>query len=213
MTSEANIKSQNTGETEQTTLQSQGCRKWPLILLTLALLATIAGSGYGFYYFYQQNEALNAELAQAKQNTETLSVELQNSKIVYIYNLENVIASSNLVMLKQQFEGKINELAKEVESAQKKIKNMKNSRVKDDFSDLYMKSLKLKRDETVKAYDETMLQATENINVALKEVAQSKGAKIIFNAKALALTSEFTIDVTPEVINLVNQKNASLKMP
>lgn len=213
MTSEANIKSQNTGETEQTTLQSQGCRKWPLILLTLALLATIAGSGYGFYYFYQQNEALNAELAQAKQNTETLSVELQNSKIVYIYNLESVIASSNLVMLKQQFEDKINELAKEVENAQKKIKNMKNSRVKDDFSDLYMKSLKLKRDETVKAYDETMLQATENINVALKEVAQSKGAKIIFNAKALALTSEFTIDVTPEVINLVNQKNASLKMP
>ena len=213
MTSEANTKTQNTNETEQIVLKPQKCRKWPLVLLTLGLFATVAGSSYGFYYLYQQNMALNAELLQAKQNAEALSVELQNSKIVYVYNLEAVVASSNIIAIKQQFEEKIKELAKEVDEAQKKIKNMRNSKVKDDFSDIYMKSLKLKRDETVKAYDETMLQATENINVALKEVAQAKEAKVIFNVKALALTSELTIDVTPEVINLVNQKNSSLKMP
>lgn len=212
MTSKSNAKTK-TSENEQTAVQPQKCGRTSLIMLTLALLATIAGSSYGFYYFYEQNTALNAELAQTKQIAETLSAELQNSKIVYVYNLEAVVASSNLVTLKQQFETKINELIKEVDDAQKKIKNMKKSKVKDDFSDVYMKSLKLKRDETIKAYDETMIQATENINVAVKEIALAKGAKTVFNAKAIALTSEYTVDLTPEVIDLVNKKNASLKMP
>lgn len=205
MATKANPKT-NANEKEKTTAQPQKCGKTPLVLLTLTLLASIAGSCCGFYYFNQQ-------LKQARNNVEKLSAELQNSQIVYIYNLEAVVASSNLVTLKQEFETKINELIKEVDDSQQKIKNMKNAKVKDDFSDVYMKSLKLKRDETIKAYDETMIQATENINLALKEIALAKGAKTIFNAKAIALTSEFTVDITPEVIKLVNEKNASLKMP
>ena len=210
MASKANTK---ISEKEQTSANVQKCSKTPLLLLLLAFLAAVAGSSYGFYYFDVQNKALKAELEQNKKTVEMLATELQNSQIVYTYNLEAVVASSNLVTLKQQFETKINELIKEVDDAQKKIKNMKKSKVKDDFSDVYMKSLKLKRDETIKAYDETMIQATENINVAVKEIALAKGAKTVFNARAIALTSEYTIDITPEVIELVNQKNASLKMP
>ncbi|MBO6281898.1 MAG: hypothetical protein J6N49_05150 [Alphaproteobacteria bacterium] len=207
MTDKANTKTKIKANTkEEATAQPQKCDDKYLKMLTVALLAVVIGSGCGFYYFNQQ-------LKQAQNNVEKLSAELQNSQIVYIYNLEAVVASSNLVMLKQEFETKINELIKEVDDSQQKIKNMKNAKVKDDFSDVYMKSLKLKRDETIKAYDETMIQATENINLALKEVALAKGAKTIFNAKAIAFTSKYTVDITPEVIELVNKKNASLKMP
>ena len=205
MATNANTKT-DTDEKEKTNAQTQKGGDISLRMLTGALLATVIGCCYGFYYFNQQ-------LKQAQNNVEKLSAELQNSQIVYIYNLEAVVASSNLVTLKQEFETKINELIKEVDDSQQKIKNMKNAKIKDDFSDVYMKSLKLKRDETIKAYDETMIQATENINQALKEIALAKGAKTIFNAKAIAFTSKYTVDITPEVIKLVNKKNASLKMP
>lgn len=145
-----------------------------------------------------------------KAQNETLRAELQTNKIYY-YNLENVIASSSLVGIRNDFETKLQALAVEVETAQRKIQSIKDAKVKDDFTEMYMKSLKLKRDDLLKAYDEAMMQATENVNVALQEIAKAKHVTTIFNSKALAVTTNNTIDLTNDVIEAVNKKNENLK--
>ena len=125
--------------------------------------------------------------------------------------MENVIASSSLVGIRNDFETKLQALAVEVETAQRKIQSIKDAKVKDDFTEMYMKSLKLKRDDLLKAYDEAMMQATENVNVALQEIAKAKHVTTIFNSKALAVTTNNTIDLTNDVIEAVNKKNENLK--
>lgn len=145
-----------------------------------------------------------------KAQNETLHTELQTNKIYY-YNLENVIASSSLVGIRNDFETKLQALAVEVETAQKKIQSIKDAKVKDDFTEMYMKSLKMKRDDLLKAYDEAMVQATENVNVALQKIAEEKHVMAIFNSKALAVTTNNTIDLTKDVIEAVNKSNENLK--
>ena len=145
-----------------------------------------------------------------KAQSETLRAELQTNKIYY-YNLENVIASSSLVGIRNDFETKLQALAVEVETAQKKIQSIKDAKVKDDFTEMYMKSLKMKRDDLLKAYDEAMIQATDNVNEALKEIAEEKNVSTIFTSKALAVTTDDTIDLTQEIIEIVNKKNEKMK--
>lgn len=145
-----------------------------------------------------------------KAQNETLRAELQTNKIYY-YNLENVIASSSLVGIRNDFETKLQALAVEVETAQKKIQSIKDAKVKDDFTEMYMKSLKMKRDDLLKAYDEAMIQATDNVNEALKEIAEEKNVSTIFTSKALAVTTDDTIDLTQEIIEIVNKKNEKMK--
>ena len=147
------------------------------------------------------------------QRNQLLETEIENSKKIYIYDLEAVVASSNLVTLKQEFEQKIQELSKELEEAQKKIKSIKDSKIKADFSDVYLNSLKLKRDDMVKAYDEIMIQATENINIAVKEVVIAKKASTIVSSKSITVKTDYVVDLTPEISALVKQKNSVLRLP
>lgn len=154
--------------------------------------------------------ACYAQISSLKAQNEVLRAELQTNKI-YFYNLEDVIASSALVSVRNDFETKLKALAVEVETAQKKIQSIKDAKVKDDFTEMYMKSLKMKRDDLLKAYDEAMVQATEDVNVALQEIAEKKHVTTIFNAKALAVTTRDTVDLTKDVIELVNKKNKKTK--
>ena len=169
-----------------------------LVLSIIAVLAVVA---------------CYAQICSMKKQNETLRAEYQtntNNKI-YFYNLENVIASSSLVEIRNDFETKLQALAVEVETAQKKIQSIKDAKVKDDFTEMYMKSLKMKRDDLLKAYDEAMIQATDNVNEALKEIAEEKNVSTIFTSKALAVTTDDTIDLTQEIIEIVNKKNEKMK--
>lgn len=166
-----------------------------LVLSIIAVLAVVA---------------CYAQICSLKKQNETLRAEYQTNKI-YFYNLENVIASSSLVGIRNDFETKLQALAVEVETAQKKIKSIKDAKVKDDFTEMYMKSLKMKRDDLLKAYDEAMIQATDNVNEALQEIAEEKKVPTIFTSKALAVTTDNTVDLTQEVIEIVNKKNENLK--
>ena len=135
-----------------------------------------------------------------------LQQQLENSKKIYVFNLEKVVSSSDLVSIQKEFEDETAKLAEEVAAAKKKIKGLKKAKVNEDFSDVYLKALVLKRDELLAKHQKQMDEITSSINDALAEVAKEKGADAVFNYKAISVTSANVIDISDEVITKINVK-------
>ena len=74
-----------------------------------------------------------------------LSQQIEQSKKVYIFNMEDALIRLGAVSLKQNFEKEVFALNDELKENEKKIERIKNANVKDDFSAVYMDSLKLKK--------------------------------------------------------------------
>ena len=79
-----------------------------------------------------------------------LKQEVVNSRKVYVYDLQKVLLSTNLVEAKRQYEQEILNLNDELLKAEQKIKSLKDAKVKEDFSTVYLNNLRLKRDEITK---------------------------------------------------------------
>lgn len=134
--------------------------------------------------------------------------QLDEAKNIYVFNLEKVVAASDLVSIQQEFEQQVLELSNDVEKAKKKIAGLKKSKVNEDFSDVYLKSLTFKRDELVAKHEKQMAQITNQINEALNEVAKQKKASVIFNLKAISVSTKHVIDVSDEVIEKIKELSA-----
>lgn len=122
---------------------------------------------------------------------------------VYVYDLEEILRGVNLDELNREFEAKISILNNEVATAQDKISALKNSKVKDDFSDVYLKSLKLKRDTMVNEYSRTLQNITDEINDKVTELAQENGASVVFDRRTIAASTPMVVDLTSEIISRV----------
>lgn len=134
-----------------------------------------------------------------------LSQQIEQAKKVYVFSMEDALIKLGTVSLKQNFEKEVMALNNELEKNEKKIETIKNAKVRDDFSAVYMDSLKLKRDTLVQNYQKQLADLTEQINKALSEVAKKYDAPTIFNAKSTVVKTNKVVDVTSEVVNKIQK--------
>ena len=134
-----------------------------------------------------------------------LSQQIEQAQKVYVFSMEDALIKLGTVSLKQNFEKEVMALNNELEKNEKKIETIRNAKVRDDFSAVYMDSLKLKRDTLVQNYQKQLADLTEQINKALYEVAKKYDAPTIFNAKSTVVKTNKVVDVTSEVVNIVKQ--------
>lgn len=156
----------------------------------------------GLVAVYQQCEIYQLDKSQKILQNDLLSAKKQMKK-VYVYDLEETLRSVQLDELNREFEAKINILNDEVSIAQKKISSLKETKDKDDFSDVYLKSLKLKRDTMIHEYNRTLENLTENVNKVIAEIAKEKGASVVFDKRFISVQTDNVEDVTAEVIKRV----------
>ena len=130
---------------------------------------------------------------------------IEENKKIYVYSLDEVLLKSEVVETKQKFDAEIVKLNDELLTAEKKIKSLKNAKVKIDFTDMYLKNLRIKRDELIENYQKTVEEMTKKINAALEEIIKEKNIPAIFVKKAVAVPSPYIIDITGEVIEKIKK--------
>lgn len=150
---------------------------------------------------------LYVRTASLKQQNAELTEQVKQAKRVYVYNLEEVVVGAGVVAMQQDFEQKVKKLSDEVETAKKKISSLKDAKVKADFSEVYLNSLVLKRDEMLAEYEKSMKKATEDVNVALRQVAEKLDAPTIYHTKSVSVTTPYVVDVTKEVVDQLKSMN------
>ena len=163
------------------------------IILLLLLCGVTAYMQYEITKLKQEQTSLKDNFQQA----------VSQVKKVYVYDLEETLRGVKLDSLNMEFEAKINILNDEVSSAQKKIASLKETKEKDDFSDVYLKSLKLKRDTMIQEYNRTLDNLTQEVNQVISDIANEKGASVIFDKRFISAQTENVEDVTAEVIKRV----------
>ena len=139
-----------------------------------------------------------------------LENQVENSRYVYVYDVEEVLRGIRLDDLNREFEAKISILNQEVSSAQDKISTLKNSKVKEDFSDVYLKSLKLKRDNMVKEYGRMLQNITNEINEKVTGLALDNGIAVVFDKRFITVRTPQVIDLTDEIIRQVQFTRPSI---
>lgn len=171
--------------------------KKAIYILCAVLAVAYIYMGYEQIQIHMLNNQIKAQNAQ-----------IEASKMVYFYNLEAVLRETNAISAKTNFESEILKLNDEVFAAEKKIKSIKDAKVKADFSDVYLNTIKLKREELIKKYDESIKTITDGINKALAEVAAEKGVATIFVQSAIAVNTAYTEDVTDEIIKRLKKMSS-----
>jgi len=135
-------------------------------------------------------EALKAKAAEEK-----------TSAPVYVYDVKKIVSdSSELNALQQKYAKQLNELNKQVAEAQKKLEKMKDKKAKAEFSDVYLSTLNLKRDTLFEEYEKAINDLSDRTNTALLKVVEEKGAPVVYDVKAIAVTTPNVIDITGEVL-------------
>lgn len=154
-------------------------------------------------------EIRNLKASQQEQNQVT-EQNITNLKKVYVYDLQETLRGVNLEKLNKDFEKKINIINDEVTLAHEKISSLKETKEKDNFSEVYLKSLKLKRDSMIQDYNEVLEKLTAEINRIIAEIADEKDTGIIFDKRVTASLTKYVEDVTPEVIKRLEEKRAKI---
>lgn len=132
-----------------------------------------------------------------------LQKQVERLQYVYVYNLEEILRGIKLDDINREFEAKVQVLNEEVSTAQEQISAIKDSKDKDNFSKVYLKSLKLRRDTMIKDYGNALKQITDEINAKMTEVAIEKGITVIFDKQFIATKTPKIIDVTDEIVRKI----------
>ncbi len=135
--------------------------------------------------------------------TNQLRRQLEDVRKVYIYDLQETLRGLRVDELNAEFEAKVNILNHEVITAQNKISSLKEANVQADFSDVYLNSLKNKRDDMIKEYNDTLQSITTQINENLAQIAQEKNTSTIFSKQSISAFTPNVIDITPEIIQRI----------
>ena len=174
----------------------------PLYIL-LAVLAVLVG---------MQSRAINAQkkdiltLNENLQNLQNQAAqEIVNNRRVFVCNMEEIYKQLNVESRNTDFELKIAKLNDDVSAAQRKIKNLKDAKVKADFTDVYLNSLLAKRDKMVEEYQNALHETMVKINQAMAAVATEKKATTIFRSPAVTALTKYTIDVTNDILQKINE--------
>ena len=159
--------------------------------------------------------SLEQRIAKVEENTsqieDKLAKRVDDNRKIYVYNMEETLLAAGIPASSRQFESDIASLEQEVADAQEKIKTLKEAQVKEEFSDMYLRSLKMRRDELINKYSESMQVVLDAINQALEEVARENNVHTIFLSSAIAISTEYVVDVTPQVIEKMKQASGAKK--
>ena len=118
---------------------------------------------------------------------------------IYVYSMENVLLLAGMADENKQHQIELDKLEKEIDAAQKKLNGIKDKKLKQEYSEVYMKSLTLKRDTLVETHQKFMDRLLKNANRALLAVTAKYNAPTIFTAKSIAVHTPNVIDVTDEI--------------
>lgn len=142
------------------------------------------------------------------QKINQLSEQIQSSKKVYVYDLQEALKGLKIDTLNAEFENRINVLNREVLSAQDKISSLKDYKVKENFSDVYLNSLKMKRDTMINDYNEALQDITMQINDNLVKIAEEKNTPTIFNKQSISAMTKDVEDITQELVDKIKINKA-----
>lgn len=131
---------------------------------------------------------------------------VHQSRKVYIYNMENALMMAGMAEENQQFEIELGQLEKDIDASNKKLATIKDKKLKEEYQDMYMKSLKIKRDDLIKKHEKFVVSISKNVNKALQKVAEKNKAVTIFASRAISVTTTDVIDVTPQVAEILKSK-------
>jgi hypothetical protein len=188
--------------TKRNKTESEGSKK--IVFAYFLLLVCIAGIAF------QQFEIYTLQHGQQEQRglMQSISQNARQLKKIYVFDLEQALLKLNIADINKEFEAKIKVLNDEVSTAQKKIASLKETKDKDTFSDMYLQSLKLKRDAMLQEYTNTLESLTEEINQTVANVGIEKNASVVFDKRVIATQTEEVEDITDEVV-----KRAKVKRP
>lgn len=173
-----------------------------------AVCLALIGLAYFTYSLEKRITKVENDTAQMEDN---LAKRVDDNRRIYVYSMEETLRAAGIPASSQQFETDIASLEKEVADAQEKIKTLKEAQVQEEFSDMYLRSLKMRRDELINKYSESMQVVLNAINQALEEVARENNVHTIFLSSAIAISTEYVVDVTPQVIEKMKQHAAGGK--
>ncbi len=144
-------------------------------------------------------------LEKLQENNIDLQEQIKLNRYIYIYDLKKIIiAYPNLLDKQQEYKSKIEKLSLETEEATQKINQLEKENIKEEFSDVYIKSLLLKRNNLLEEYDQMMNNVTANVNKALEKIINTKDINVVFPADTIKIRSKYVIDITDEVLNNIN---------
>lgn len=193
-----NIKTkENTEEKVQETEKAEVSNKksLPLVLSVASAILVLVMFGFMELKIHGLQSQINAQQQQ-----------IENSKKVYVYNLEDVLKGTDIIAVKQKFEDEIIKLNDEVFATEKKIKSIQDAKMKKELSDMYLKNLKMKRDDLMAKYQNDVKELTDKVNTAVGKIAEEKNVSVIFVKNAIAVKTPQVIDVTPEVLAKITNK-------
>ena len=177
-----------------------------------ALWCALAIAYLALIWLAVANHSLGQRIATVEDNTakmeDTLARRVDDNRKIYVYNMEETLLAAGIPASSQKFETDIASLEKELADAKEKIKTLKEAQVQEEFSDMYLRSLKLRRDDLISKYSESMQSVLNSINQALEEVARENNVHTIFLSSAIAISTEYVVDVTPQVIEKMKQQTS-----
>lgn len=174
------------------------------ITAPVAAVAPVAqkSSGTGFKWFVSlMIVALLAANAFSAYKIHILEKTVDHDSKVYVYSMENVLLLAGMADENKQYQIEMDKLGKEIDAAQKKLNGMKDKKLKQEYSEMYMKSLTLKRDTLKETHDKFMANLLKNVNRALLLVTEKYRAPTIFTTKSIAVHTPNVVDVTDEISN------------
>ena len=125
---------------------------------------------------------------------------------IYVYNMENSLLLAGMAEENQKFEADMYDLEKEIDAAMEKLKTIKDQKLKEEYQEMYMNSLKIKRDDLIKAHEEFVNNLSKNVGKALVKVANKYKVATIFSTKSIAVTTPYVVDVTPQIVDILRKK-------
>ena len=136
----------------------------------------------------------------------TLQDEVIANRKIYVYNLEEVLTKTGIIETKKEFEENLIRLNEELIDGQKRIKSLRDARVKEDFSEIYLNNLRSKRDDLVNHYDNKLDELAGKINKALAELCKEKNIPTVYLNSTVAITTDDVVDITDEVLEKINKQ-------
>ena len=162
-----------------------------------------------------QNRNLNKRLAVLEQNITQMegnfTQNVDNNRKIYVFNMDETVKGIGLQDANQKFESDINDLDAQVKDAEATIKGLKDEAMKTKILNLSIKPLQMKRDDLLEAYSASMQKYLQQINDALAQIATEKNIPVIFMNKAVAVNTNYVVDVTAEVIEKVKADSNKTK--
>ena len=138
----------------------------------------------------------------------THTKQLDDNRKIYVFSMEDTVMALGMLENRRQFETKVGKLNEEVRAAERKVKGIKDKAVRSEYSEVYMKSLQIKRDNLIEEYEKQMSEMTKRINSALESIVVEQKLPVVWTSKNVAVSTQEVIDITPEVVAKLQQSEA-----